>query len=564
MKYFNYRIFVLSVFASFLIGCVKPSDKAYNDNVAEIRHAITENEDNSQRIKANAKKLILPASVSAQMMPSASALPGVKDESTSTRFDVSVNNVPAKDFFTGLSQGSGYSLILAPGVTGNVSLKLKQVTLTEALEAVSDLYGYHYEKTSYGYKIYPKELQTRIFMIDKLTLQRTLQTNTQVNSSSGDLTQAAAASSGGNSTTTPSTVTIQASQKDTFWTDMTTTIRALIGASGDANNAKSDTPTVQVTTDTGMIVVRAYPKDMQQVENYILKTQSILGREVIIEAEILDVSLANEYSTGIDWNALTVGGGLSPADAMPLTPTATTSGLLSSVFNLSMSGDRNNFNYALSLIATQGKVSVLSKPRVSAINNQSAIIKVGSDNYYVTNVQSQVTTNGTSTSSDTTTSTINLQAFFSGVSLYVTPQITENGEVNLHIHPSVSKVSQNSLTVLVDGQNSVLPVAQSEIRETDTVVHAKDGQVIILGGLMQTTEGMSQSGLPLAPKYEKTLGAITTAKQNFGIKKELVILLRPIIVQDNVWKVELDKTAKSAYSEKSAQEFNKVNNAQGN
>ncbi|MES2203956.1 MAG: secretin N-terminal domain-containing protein [Pseudomonadota bacterium] len=553
----NYKIIVIVTAVAFLVGCMKPSDKNYNDNLTNIHNELTQDARNKQRIEENAKKLVLPASVSTQMMPSSAALPGVKDNSISVRFDVSVNNVAAKEFFSGLSQGSGYSLILAPGVTGNITLKLKQVTLTEALDAVSDLYGYHYEKTSYGYKIYPKELQTRIFMLDKLMLQRTLQTNTQINSSGGDLTQAASSStSTAGSTITPSTVTIQASQKDTFWSDMTTTINALIGANGNsAKDTNSESPLVQVTADTGMVLVRAYPKDMALVEQYIIKTQNILGREVIIEAEILDVVLASEYSAGIDWAALTAGGSISPSTSMPLTPTTVTSGLLSSVYNLSMSGDRNNFNYALSLISTQGKVSVLSKPRVSAINNQSAIIKVGSDNYYVTNVQSQVTTGGGGESTNTTTSTINLQAFFSGISLYVTPQITEQGEVNLHIHPSVSKVSENILTVNVDGQESQLPVAQSDIRETDTVVHAKDGQVIILGGLMQTLAASSASGLPLNSKYQDTLGAVTTAHQNTGVKSELVILLRPIVVQDNVWKTELDKTAKSAYSEKSAQEF---------
>lgn len=558
MKYVNFRILVLVAMVGFLAACVKPTSKNYNNNIIEMNNALTESAQNQQRVQENAKKLVLPASVSAQLMPSSAALPGVKGDKASVRFDVSVNNVPAKEFFSGLSQGSGYSLLLAPNVTGNISLKLKQVTLVEALDAVSDLYGYHYEKTSYGYQIFPKELQTRIFMLDKLTLQRTLQTNTQINSSSGDLTQASSSSSssgGGGSTITPSTVTIQASQKDTFWNDITTTISALIGASGNAKDAKAETPTVQVTGDTGMIVVRAYPKDMQLVEQYLSKTQSILGREVIIEAEILDVSLGSEYSMGIDWAALTVGGALSPATSMPLTPVTDSTGILSSVYNLSMSGDRNNFNYALSLISSQGKVSVLSKPRVSAINNQSAIIKVGSDNYYVTNVQSQVTTGGSGTSSDTTTSTINLQAFFSGISLYVTPQITEQGEVNLHIHPAVSKVSQNTLDVIVDGQSSSLPVAQSEVRETDTVVHAKNGQVIILGGLMQTAIGSTRSGLPLNSKYEDSVGGLTSAQRNTGVKSELVILLRPIIVEDNVWKTELDKTAKSAYSVKSEKEF---------
>jgi MSHA biogenesis protein MshL len=335
---------------------------------------------------------------------------------------------------------------------------------------------------------------------------------------------------------------------------MQTTIAALIGCDSTAQSSSVDSPMVQVTADTGMIVVRAYPHNMDLVEQYLQKTENVLGREVIIEAEILDVTLTNQYAEGINWAVLGAGG--------ITTATTPTPGLLSSAYQLSMTGDRNNFRYALKLISTQGKVSVLSRPRVSAINNQSAIIKVGSDNYYVTNVQSSITTNGTSTSSNTTTSTINLQAYFSGIALYVTPQITDDGAVNLHIHPSISQVSASTLNVTVDNQKSVLPVAESQIRETDTVVHAKDGQVIILGGLMQTSSTSISSGLPLDPKYEKTVGNLTTSKENSATKTELVILLRPLIVQNGVWESEVDKTSKTAYSKKSQKEF--FDNARAN
>jgi len=549
------KLTIVSIVAILLAGCTKPTEKNYDNNLTAMHQALELNKTSKERVESAAKELSLPSSVTAQIMPTASALSGAKDQGLSVRFDVSVNNVTAKEFFNGIAQGSNCSLVLSPDVKGNITLNLKQVTLPEVLDAVSSLYGYRYEKTSYGYNIYSKELETRIFIVDRLTLLRTLQTSTQVNSSSGDLTLASAAS-GGASSAAPSALTIQASKKDTFWVDTMTTIQAMIGANGDGKT-NTESPAVQLNVETGMIIVRAYPKDMQLVEQFILKTQHILGREVIIEAEILDVTLSSQYSAGINWGALSANGVTSAA-----TESSPTAGFLSSAYTLSMSGDRNNFNYALDLISTQGQVSVLSKPRVSALNNQSAIIKVGSDDYYVTNVQSQITTGGGDSSSNSTTSTINLQAFFSGISLYVTPQITEEGAVNLHIHPSVSKVSENTLKVTVDGQNSELPVAQSVIRETDTVVHAKNGQVIILGGLMQSDVAMSSSGLPLAEPYKKSLGTATTSQASVGLKSELVILLRPIFVEDDVWRSELDKTSKTAYSEKSAKEF--FDNARGN
>ncbi len=544
-----YRIVVASLIAAFLFGCVRPTDRNYNKNLQNSNDALTKNSMMQKRVMDDAKNLSLPNSVAEQMMPAANLLVDTKQSNSSEKFDVSVNNVAAKEFFAGLAQGSNCSLVLSPGVTGNVSLSLKQVTLQETLDAVSDLYGYHYEKTSYGYNIYPKQLETRIFMIDKLTLERTLQTSTLVDSSGSSLTTAGSASGGGDSGggSNSSTVTIQASQKDTFWTDLSSTIGALIDGSSNEKSGAADTPMAQINPETGVIVVRAFPKNMQMVEQYIAKTQSILGRQVIIEAEILDVELATEYSAGIDWSALTAGG----VSSMP-----TAAGQLSSVYQLSMSGDRNNFTYAVSLLSTQGRVSILSKPRVSAINNQSAIIKVGTDNYYVTNVDSQVTSGD---GDNTTTSTIDLEAFFSGISLYVTPQITDKGEVNLHIHPAVSEVSEDTLTVEVNDETSTLPVAKSVIRETDTVVHAKNGQVIILGGLMQVKMSDGSSGLPIKPEYQNSFGALTTSKLQINGKTELVILLRPIIVEDEVWKKELDSIAKTAYSEKADKEF--LNNA---
>lgn len=533
-----------------LTSCMQPESGNFNQQVKNMHDSLVADAETQERVAKQSKNLSLPSSVTSKMLPSATVLPGEKQSVSAAKFDVSVNNIDAKEFFSGLATGSNSSIVVSPGVSGNVSLNLKQVTLSQVLDAVTNLYGYRYEKTSYGYNIYPKELETRVFIINKLALERTLQTNTQLNNSGGDLTTTTNSSGTNTSATAPSTVTLQASQKEAFWTNIQTTIAALIGVKKEGK----DGPIVQITEETGMVVVRAYPKDMQLVEDYLDQAQKILGRQVIIEAEILDVELTNEYAAGIDWNILTTGGstlGVTPENLIGNSNNSTVS-LIGNVYSLSLSGDNNNFQYAINLLSTQGKISVLSKPRVSAVNNQSAIIKVGTDNYYVTNVQSQVTTGGTS---DTSTSTINLQAFFSGISLYITPQITEEGEVNLHIHPAVSRVTENDLQVQISGQNTTLPVAESVLRETDTVVRAKNGQVLILGGLIQENSEEVASGLPLDSKYNDKLGALTTSHKNGASKTELVILLRPLIVEDQSMRKDLKLTAQKLFTEKSTQEF---------
>jgi MSHA biogenesis protein MshL len=134
----------------------------------------------------------------------------------------------------------------------------------------------------------------------------------------------------------------------------------------------------------------------------------------------------------------------------------------------------------VNLLQVQGNTRVLSSPRVSTLNNQKAVIKSGSDQFFVTNV----TSNTVSSTAASTSNSIELTSFFSGVALDVTPQIDDDGGVILHIHPTVSAVTSQNLTVTFAGQTDTLPLALSQIRESDSVVKARSGQIIVIGGLM--------------------------------------------------------------------------------
>jgi len=430
-------------------------------------------------------------------------------------------------------------------VTGNVTLTLKQVTLVQVLQTVRDMYGYRYQRTSYGYNIFPKELETRIFMINHLALSRTSSTEIKLSTADGNLSQAASVADGGEGSQNLATSSIKTQQEDTFWADLKATLETLVTTS-DTTEGEAE-PAVNVAPATGVVIIKAYPKEMDMAEHYIKRTQNIVSREVIIEAQILDVELKRQYSSGIDWSVLTASGATT-SDSV----TTPQGGLLGNVYKLSMSGDQGNFTYAIQLLASQGKVSVISKPRVSAVNNQNAIIKVGEEEYFVTNVSSEVTTGN---DSDSTTSTIQLTPFFSGISLDVTPQITSANQVNLRIHPAITRVSQDDKSITVNGTNNELPLAKSQVRETDTVVRANDGQVIIIGGLMETDIGLSESGLPIDEEASGMFGNFTKSKLNYGTKNELVILMRAVIVKDGAWQKELNQTAKTAYKDEVEEGF---------
>jgi len=180
---------------------------------------------------------------------------------------------------------------------------------------------------------------------------------------------------------------------------------------------------------------------------------------------------------------------------------------------------------------------VLSSPRIATLNNQKAVLKVGTDEFFVTNV-STTTTTGTAT---TSTPSVTLQPFFSGIALDVTPRIDENDEIILHVHPSVSLVSTVNKSVNVGGVGGAmnLPLASSSVSETDSIVRARGGQIVALGGLMRQATFDDQSGLPGLPK--SMFGQVSKRSE----KRELVILIKPTIVNsDKDWSDDIARSRK--------------------
>jgi MSHA biogenesis protein MshL len=524
-------IFIVSIVVV-ITGCAsdQPLRDNYDNNMDNIRYMLNKAADSNQELARQALDVEMPLSVSDAMMPSTKS--GFNGASNEKRFDVSVQDVSANTFFSGLAKDTDDSLVLSPKLEGSVTLDMKNVSLSDVLKAVRDIYGFRYEKTSYGYNIYPKQMESKVFMVNQLAISRTGTAQTHLNSST---VLGSSSSDSSSDVTDQSTSTITTTSTDTFWDDVKSTIDSIIKSGDDEGG--SGTPAVSVNQNTGLVYVRAYPQEMDQVMEFLERTDDILGREVIIEAQILDVELSRQYSSGIDWTVLTSSGTTTTADIV-----SAGSGLLSNIYQLSMSGDSGNFSYAIELLSTQGQVSILSQPRVSASNNQDAIIKVGEDEYFVTSVTSDITSDS---DGNTTSSTIGLDPFFSGVSLEITPQITDNKEVNLYIHPMITRTTEDNKEIQVDGQTSNLPLAKTVLRETDTIVKASNGQVIIIGGLMQTDVVLDESGVPLSSAYGgSVVSNLLKAKASLAGKHELVILLKPTIVDNGqAWNNALRKTA---------------------
>lgn len=501
--------------------------------------------------------------VSAALLPPLNIEMPKPKQPNEERFSLAFNSVPAQQFFMSLVTGTRYSMLVHPEVAGAISANLKDVTVFEALDAIREQYGYDYKVEGTRIYVKPLTMQTRVFQVNYLTGSRKGTSEVRVTSSAlADAPAASSTNTTGTTTTGGNTGSraqdsskVSTTSSSDFWGELKASLEAIVGGSKDGRS-------VVISPQSGVVVVRAMWDELRNVSDYLKATQLAVDRQVILEAKILEVQLNDNYQAGINWasfasihgigNNRVAAGFLTPgatlnsaAQSTTLTSganglTANTSLSLSSPASAAgslfgMAFQTNNFAALLQFLDTQGQVHVLSSPRIATLNNQKAVLKVGRDEFFVTNV-STTTTTGTAT---TTSPTVTLQPFFSGVALDVTPQIDDGGNIILHVHPSVSDVTTVDKPINLGSAGSFnLPLASSAVSETDSIVRGRDGQIVAIGGLMRQAMVSDRSQIPGAGNLP-VLGALFRNTNETMVKRELVILLKPTIVQGNAWSQDM-------------------------
>ncbi len=469
------------------------------------------------------------------------------------KFDLAVNKAPAQQIFMEIVSGTPYSMLVHPDVSGTLSLNLKDVTVFEALDAIREMYGYNYKVEGSRIFIQPLTMQTRMFKINYITGQRKGSSEIRVISgsvsdgpSSGSTSSGSATTTSGETTnrTTETSKIITTTDSD-FWNGLKISLTSIIG--------DKDGRSVVLNSQSGMVLVRAMPTEIRQIENFLKATQLTVDRQVMLEAKIIEVQLNNGHQTGINWagfnknnqhgfsvganaNSFTVPGGL-PVPGSTLGSILDT-GLSNSPLNIAI--HYSNFAGLLSFLETQGTVHVLSSPRIATLNNQKAVLKAGTDDFFVTNVSSTTTTGNSSAAS---TPNVTLRPFFSGIALDVTPQISEDGQITLHIRPSVSQVTEQQKIIDLGTAGRIsLPLASSTISETDSIVRVQDGSTVAIGGLIRQAMEDEKSKVPIVGDVP-LLNLLFRRTGRISQKRELVILLKTTVVQsDSDWAEDVLQT----------------------
>ena len=541
-------------------------------------------------------KPAMPDAVSQALLPPMTIEMPRANGAVENRFDLTVNNAPANQVFMALVSGTRYSMLVHPDIKETISVNLKSVTINEALEAVRELYGYEYKVQGTRIYVQPVTIQTRVFQVNYLAGRRVGRADVRVTSGSiqtassfaptqpstgGAAAPAAATPATGATGTTAQAIEssrVTTTSDSDFWNELNAAIVTIIGNEGGRG--------VVVNSQAGVILVRALPSELRNVEQYLKAMSLVVERQVMLEAKIIEVGLSDQHATGINWGAFNTGpnsrfsagmvqpgttlrtdgalqaftargadGALlsgstvtaNPAAASLITPDPlfSTSGAAGSVTSIMQAGSNvpgsvfglafqtSSFAALLNFLESQGTVHVLSSPRIATINNQKAVIKVGTDEFFVTNVSTTTTSSGTTS---TVSPTITTQPFFSGIALDVTPQISEDDQITLHIHPSVSLVTDKTKTLNLGSLGTfTLPLASSNVNESDTIVRVRDGTIAAIGGLMKQSQANSSSGLP-GTADSPIFGNLFGSRNRQLSKSELVILLKVTLIKgDTAW-----------------------------
>ncbi|MGH8510143.1 MAG: pilus (MSHA type) biogenesis protein MshL [Gammaproteobacteria bacterium] len=466
------------------------------------------------------------------------------------KYTVVVNEVPVKELLFALARDAQVNVDIDPGIEGIVTLNAIDQTLPQILDRIARQTDVRFETQGKTIIVSPDRPYLRAYRVDYVNLTReskgTIDVATQIaTTGTSDIGGGGGGGGGGGSNNSTSSITNTANNR--FWLTLTRNIQALVGEAAAGSGAgQGDLPvtgSVIPNPESGILTVRATSKQHAAVQSFLDKVLANAQRQVLVEATVVEVTLNDQYQQGIDWEVLQSGGeginltqNLARVSGAFATPAASipTSFILD-YFDADASG--KTIDITVQLLRTFGDVKVLSSPKIMTLNNQTAVLKVVTNVvYFEVDVEPAIVLQGSvgaqQVAVDTTAKTVPV-----GLVMTVTPQINENDAVTLNVRPTISRVESfvaDPNPELFRDPDNPIPnnVPQIQVQEMESVLQINNGQIAVLGGLMQDTVRQDTNSIPLLSDIPVLGDSLFRSRNNEYDKSELVIFLRPLVIRN--------------------------------
>lgn len=454
-------------------------------------------------------------------------------------YSVSAIDVPVTDLLFNLAKDAQMQLDLDSDVQGQISINAIQQPLERIMKRVAEQVGAVYEVTYNTLSVRLDKPYWQNYEIDYVNVVKNIKDLTVMKMSVGNV-----AGSVNNSGSQASEFILESSATHDFWKTLKENIASMArleaanagnqseatdaeaGASSATNSASNVLTNVVVNKEAGMMTVYTTSKKHQQIEAYLHSTLQRTNKQVLIEATVIEVELSDQYQAGVDWGALKSSANGTSDFGQSLLGTNLSTNPNFSV-NVSSLGDWN-FNLGIKMLQQFGDAKVLSSPKIMAMNNQAALLKVVNNEVYFTvdvNRESATAASAGITTFETTVHTVPV-----GFMMHVTPFISED-EVSLNIRPTLSRIVGyvNDPNPDLARENVVSQVPIIQEREMDSVLRLRNRQTAIIGGLIQDSNDKSRAGVPGLSSIP-WIGDLFSYRDDTVRKSELIIFIRPVIV----------------------------------
>ncbi|MCX5810970.1 MAG: pilus (MSHA type) biogenesis protein MshL [Proteobacteria bacterium] len=430
--------------------------------------------------------------------------------------NITARNTPLRDVLHVIAEAASLNVVMEKGVDPEtpVNITLKNVTAEHALRTIFGSVDFFYVFKEN--MLYVRATDTRIFELGHPALEQKYSIDVGGDMLAGATSSASGGgSSGGGGTGVKGSITQTVKSDDTafkFWEAIEKSISTILGTKESATSTQQ---TFSLNRLAGSIIVTASKKDLDRVEQYINNLRMIIGRQVLVEAKIIEVQLNDNFKLGIDWSYITSDVDITTKNFASIVPAT---GPL-----LKIAVTDHRFAPVLQALQQQGEVRILSNPRINIMNGQTALLSVGRNTSFISKVET-TTTGGIA---PVTTYSVQTSSILSGILIGIVPYINERGEITLTVTPIISKLQDLKEKSVGTSIQISLPIV--DLKELSTTVKVMNGQTIIIGGLIEKQESVQDDQVPFLGNIP-LLGYFFKSRNKQDTKNELVVLLQPFLV----------------------------------